>query len=369
MLDQVNQQALSRVHARLAHEMGTLRSIFSAGPKVLTPTIKIVTADLTEQFGFSEEESMAVLFLVSISRVKGSESCDYYSFMNTLKRPCPKAPTGDKPFLPYLSFMCGPEKTYKVNRLDQPVNPKSHELANIMPTHPHMMEKLHMGGRDSSRELTSGLAAVGDSATLVQFQRIMKEVDQGFSAGDCRKLFQDALVSGGCKPTAERAPSKALQDVTMPHLTMVRQKSRSSALVSRAMDWPAPDVPVGVRTVSSSGRGASSNGKKAPGSPSSPRKGGEGSGSGRQPSAGNSPRGGKVTRSMQLRLAMSQTFQNDPTSPRFKGEYKCIPAVPESHFKKQNARHISSQYSPRAPAKARLNVEANAAGDEPPRDE
>ena len=364
MLDQVNQQALARVHARLVHEMGTIRSIFSAGPKVLTPTIKVVTADLTEQFGFSEEESMAVLYLVSISRVKGSESCDYYSFMNTLKRPCPKAPTGDKPFLPYLSFMCGPEKTYKVNRLDQPVNPKSHELANIMPSHPHMMERLHMGGRDSSRELSSGLQAIGDHATLVQFQRVMKEVDQGFSAGDCRKLFMDALASSGSKPTSETAPSAALKEVTLPHLTMVRQKTRSSALVSRAMDWPAPDVPVGVRTPSASGRAASSSTKKAPpSSPGSPRKSTEGSA--RQASAGNSPRGGKVTKSMQLRLAMSQTFQNDPTSPRYKGEYKCIPAVPEAHFKKQNARQISSQYSPRAPAKARQNVEApNAAGDE-----
>ena len=351
MLDSVSQQSLNRVHARLAHEIGALRTIFSAGPKVLTPTIKVVTADLTEQFNFNEEESMAVLYLVTLSRIKGSENCDYFAFTNTLKRPCPKAPTGDKPFLPYLSFMCGPNKTYKVNRLDQPVNPKSHELANIMPPHPQQMERLHMGGRDSSRELASALQAAGDSVTLVQFQRIMKDVDQGFSAGDCRKLFQDALSSTNSKPTAETVSSQAILETTKPHLTMVRQKSRSSELVSRAMDWPAPDEPVGVARGSSSGRGASSSGRK-PSVPAKPRGSESGASSGRQASPTTSPRGGKNTRSMQLRLAMSQSFQNDPTSPRFKGEYRCIPAVPEAHLKKQSARNITSQYSPRATQQA-----------------
>lgn len=305
--------SVKKVFGILKKHIGALRIFFgSIASKVLTANIKHIAEDVSEHCGFNDDnDKLSVLYLLSTVKNPGTEQVEYHSFLALLKEGCPKVPTDNKPFLPFLSFLCKPEKAFMVRH---PINgevgiqvfppgldPKDH----IIPPHPkHVALMPSPRGRYAIEELHHALKSTGDaSLTLEQYAKVMKEVDPGLQVVNLKRLF----IEAGKSVTVDKGVVDVgtLETVTIPHLTMIRQKSRCSDQVKAAFSWSDS---VGSFSTTNSLSGGSPD-KVVP----------------------RTPRGipvGKQTKSADLRAAAAREAINR-VSPRYRGEN--IPVSPRNY--------------------------------------
>lgn len=371
----VDGAALKRIHDLLKKDIGAVKILFSTGPKPNTHYIKDITEDIATQYGLDASEKAAALYLVSLGRVKGTETAEYTAFLNVLRHPAPKPPSDNSVFLPYLSFLCTPSRK-KVVRDDSLIDSKNYDPADkglLMPAHPQCVEKPAPPQRNALTELTSLLHRAGDKVSLAAFSAIMKDVDRNVTPAEIRRLYTEACTAGGGSAKVDEKTTvsgSTLLEVCRPQLTMERQKQRSSSLVKGAFTWGIPSPPpANSQGASTKSKNATSSGNNSPRSPRSGSVGGAQAASSRSSSNSSARKGFQPTKSAELRLQLSKDQLNDPTSPYYnKGVYKHIPAVPESHYKKQGEMNLTSRYavkgstSPRRPA-AEMNGDSSSAAE------
>ena len=369
----VDGTALKKVHDTLKKDVGAVRILFSTGPKPNTHYLKDLTEDASQQYGFSAEEKAAALFLFSQARVKGTETAEYTAFLTVLRQPCPKPPSdGDGAFLPYLSFLCAPDRK-KYIRDERLIDGKQYDPnddGRIVPPHPRGVAPPAPPQRNAYTELSVALsrAASGGAVGFTTFAAVMKDVDRGVPTAESRRLFNEALVAHTGSPKAAKAadandsavvPIGVLLEVCKPQLTMERQKTRSSSLVKGAFTWDVPSPPTPTRN--GGGGGTPRRGSNSPRN-AALMGASAGGASSRSASSSSARKGFHQTRSASLRQQLAQEQLNDPTSPYYnKGVYKHIPAVPDAHYRKQSQLGLTSRYSPRSSPRRPSAAAAEAA--------
>jgi len=209
--------------------------------------IEDVFEEFCLKFDFTTSaEKSALLYLLGLCRVEGTEQADYNKYAAMIKKSCPPMPPGDRPFLPFLTFVTAPprgqlRKSCEPGRANDSARGITKDLS-----HAHnakFVEAPPSPRAQPTQQLANALQREGHgakTATLQQYSRAMRQLDHTVDPSEVKSLFQISAGSGASARGAKgTAPVEELISVTAPHMALVRQKTSSSALIKDALTWSA----------------------------------------------------------------------------------------------------------------------------------